>query len=341
MADVKKQVILMKGIGVSSGITIGKAYLMDRGAIEPAQFCYLDIRETDNEIERFKNALKASREQLLRIKKKMEQDGKGKEHIRIIDAHLMILKDNMLINDTINVIKEERVNAEWALKTVLKDLMEYFDKIDDAYIKERSMDIEHIVNRVLINLMGRKHESIADIKSPAIVIAHDLAPTDTAQMTKGMVLGFLTDVGGRTSHTAIMARSLEIPAVVGLETITRKAEAGDTIIVDGTTGTVIINPSESVIEVYKRRRERYENYGKALFHYKDLPCETTDGRRVKLMGNMEIVEEIDSLIEHGAEGIGLYRTEFLYLNRKDLPNEEEHVQEYKQTVKKMAPNPVI
>src|SRR5574337_660061 len=297
MADVKKQVILMKGIGVSSGITIGKAYLMDRGAIEPAQFCYLDIRETDNEIERFKNALKASREQLLRIKKKMEQDGKGKEHIRIIDAHLMILKDNMLINDTINVIKEERVNAEWALKTVLKDLMEYFDKIDDAYIKERSMDIEHIVNRVLINLMGRKHESIADIKSPAIVIAHDLAPTDTAQMTKGMVLGFLT-------------------AVVGLETVTRKAEAGDTIIVDGTTGTVIINPSESVIEVYKRRKERYENYGKALFHYKDLPCETTDGKRVTLMGNMEIVEEIDSLIEHAAEGIGLYRTEFLYLNRK-------------------------
>ncbi|MBI5492121.1 MAG: phosphoenolpyruvate--protein phosphotransferase [Deltaproteobacteria bacterium] len=341
MADVKKQVILMKGIGVSSGITIGKAYLMDRGAIEPAQFCYLDVRETDNEIERFKNALKASREQLLRIKKKMEQDGKGKEHIRIIDAHLMILKDNMLINDTINVIKKERVNAEWALKTVLKDLMEYFDKIDDAYIKERSMDIEHIVNRVLINLMGRKHESISDIKSPAIVIAHDLAPTDTAQMTKGMVLGFLTDVGGRTSHTAIMARSLEIPAVVGLETITRKAEMGDTIIVDGTTGTVIINPSESVIEVYKRRRERYENYGRALFHYKDLPCETTDGKRIKLMGNMEIVEEIDSLIEHGAEGIGLYRTEFLYLNRKDLPNEEEHVKAYRQIVKKMAPNPVI
>ncbi len=341
MADVKKQVILMKGIGVSSGITIGKAYLMDRGAIEPAQFCYLDVRETDNEIERFKNALKASREQLLRIKKKMEQDGKGKEHIRIIDAHLMILKDTMLINDTVNVIKKERVNAEWALKTVLKDLMEYFDKIDDAYIKERSMDIEHIVNRVLINLMGRKHESIADIKTPAIVIAHDLAPTDTAQMTKGMVLGFLTDVGGRTSHTAIMARSLEIPAVVGLETITRKAEMGDTIIVDGTTGTVIISPSESVIEVYKRRRERYENYGRALFHYKDLPCETTDGKRIKLMGNMEIVEEIDSLIEHGAEGIGLYRTEFLYLNRKDLPNEEEHVKAYRQIVKKMAPNPVI
>lgn len=341
MGDSKKQVILMKGIGVSSGIVIGRAYLMERGAIEPAQFCYLDSSETDREIERFKNALKVSREQLLRIKKKMEEDRRGKEHIRIIDAHLMILKDNMLINDTVKVIKGERVNAEWALKTVLKDLMEYFSRMDDEYLKERATDIEHIVNRVLINLMGRKHESVAEIKTPSIVIAHDLAPTDTAQMTKGMVLGFLTDVGGRTSHTAIMARSLEIPAVVGLETITRKAETGDTIIVDGTTGTVIINPSESVIEVYKRRKERYENYGKALFHYRDLPCETTDGRRVRLMGNMEIVEEMDSLMEHGAEGIGLYRTEFLYLNRKDLPTEEEHVKAYKQVVKRMAPNPVI
>ncbi|MBI5468866.1 MAG: phosphoenolpyruvate--protein phosphotransferase [Deltaproteobacteria bacterium] len=341
MTDVKKQVVLMKGIGVSSGIVIGQAYLVERGAVEPSQYCYLDSREADSEIERFKNALKESRDQLTRIKKKMEEDRRGKEHIRIIDAHLMILKDNMLINDTVKVIKEEKVNAEWALKTVLKDLMEYFNRMDDEYLKERSTDIEHIVNRVLINLMGRKHESMADIKTPAIIIAHDLAPSDTAQMVKGMVLSFLTDAGGRTSHTAIMARSLEIPAVVGLESVTRKAENGDTIIVDGTTGTVIINPSDSVVDVYRRRKERYENYGKALFHYKDLPCETKDGRRIRLVGNMEIVEEIDALVEHGAEGIGLYRTEFLYLNRKDLPTEDEHVRAYKQVIKRMAPHPVV
>ena len=341
MTDSRKQVVLMKGIGVSSGIVIGHAYILERGMVEPSQFCYLDPSETAGEIERFRGALKASREQLMRIKRKMEQDGKGKEHIRIIDAHLMILKDNMLINDTIKAISGQRVNAEWALKTVLNDIMEYFEKMDDPYLRERAMDIEHIVNRLLLNLMGRKHESIADIKDPVVVVAHDLAPTDTAQMVKGTVLGFLTDVGGKTSHTAIMARSLEIPAVVGLESITRKAEPGDTVIVDGTTGTVIINPSESVIEVYKRRRERYENYGKALFHYKDLPSETTDGRRVRLVGNMEIVEEIDALVEHGAEGIGLYRTEFLYLNRKDLPTEEEHVRAYRQVARKMAPNPVV
>ncbi len=341
MTEARKQVVLMKGIGVSSGIAIGEAYIVERGAVEPAQYCYLDAREAEGEIERFKNALKESRDQLTRIKKKMEEDKRGKEHIRIIDAHLMILRDNMLINDTVKVIKDEKVNAEWALKTVLKDLMEYFNKMDDEYLRERSTDIEHIVNRVLTNLMGRKHESVADIKTPSIIIARDLAPSDTAQMVKGMVLSFLTDVGGRTSHTAIMARSLEIPAVVGLESITRKVENGDTIIVDGTTGTVIVNPSESVVEVYRRRKERYENYGKALFHYRDLPCETKDGRRIRLVGNMEIIEEIDSLTEHGAEGIGLYRTEFLYLNRKDLPTEDEHVRAYKQVIKRMAPHPVV
>lgn len=341
MTDAKKQVILMKGIGVSSGIVIGRVYILERGMVEPTHFCYIDPSETEREIERFSHALSASREQLVRIKHKMEQDGKGKDHIRIIDAHLLILKDNMLINDTIKAIRVQRVNAEWALKTVLHDIMEYFEKMDDPYFRERALDIEHIVNRLLLNLMGRKHESIAEIKDPVVVIAHDLAPTDTAQMVKGTVLGFLTDAGGKTSHTAIMARSLEIPAVVGLESITRQAEPGDMVIVDGTTGTVIINPSDSVVEVYKKRRERYENYGKALFHYKDLPSETTDGRRVRLVGNMEIVEEIDALIEHGADGIGLYRTEFLYLNRKDLPTEEEHVNAYRQVARKMAPNPVV
>ncbi len=331
----------MKGIGVSSGIVIGKAYLLERRAVEPAHYCYIDKADAEKEIERFKNALKESREQLTRIKKKMEEDKRGKEHIRIIDAHLMILKDHMLINDTIKIIREEKINSEWALKNVLKALMEYFNKIDDEYLRERSTDVEHIFNRVLLNLMGRKHETISEIKEPSIVVAHDLAPTDTAQMVKGMVLGFLTDVGGITSHTAIMSRSLEIPAIMGLETITRKVETNDTLIVDGTTGTVIINPSESVIDVYKKRIERYKDYGRALLHYRDLPSETTDGRRVRLMGNMEMIEEIDSLRDHGAEGIGLYRTEFLYLNRKDLPTEEEHLKAYKQVVKRMSPNPVI
>jgi phosphotransferase system enzyme I (PtsI) len=337
----KKDVILMRGIGVSSGIVIGKANLIDRAGVETAKYYHLDSAGADAEVDRFKSALKESRNQLGRIKKKLSKEGKVKEHVRIIDAHLMILKDKMLIDDTIKMIKEKRVNAEWALKSVLKGIIDSFDRMDDEYLKERSADIEHIVNSVLVNLTGRKHPVISEIVEPSIVVAHDFSPTDTAQMDKGKVLAFLTDIGGRTSHTSIIARSLEIPAVVGLEDVTRKVEMGDTLIVDGMTGAVIINPSNSVVNVYKKRKLRYESYGKALYHYKNLPSETTDGHRVRLMGNMELTEEISSLVDHGAEGIGLYRSEFLYLNRNDFPTEEEHMAAYKQVARRMAPNPVF
>ncbi|MEE9613372.1 MAG: phosphoenolpyruvate--protein phosphotransferase [Thermodesulfobacteriota bacterium] len=341
MTDDSKEVSLLRGIGVSSGIVIGKAYRIDKGMAESTYYCHLDPSDTDAEIKRFRDALKQSREQLQRIKRKLAVEGKVREHIRIIDAHLMILKDRMLIKDTIDVIKGQRANAEWALRTVLKEIKDTFDKMDDEYLRERGSDIEHIVDRVLVNLSGRKEATMSDIKEPVVVVAHDLSPTDTAQMAGSKVLAFLTDIGGRTSHTSIVARSLEIPAVVGLENVTRKVETGDTVVVDGMTGAVIINPSKSVIKVYERRRERYESYGRALLHYKDLPAETTDGHRISLTGNMEMTEEVSSLVDHGAEGIGLYRSEFLYLNRRDLPGEEEHLRAYKRVLKKVAPNPVV
>ena len=338
--DTKKEVILMRGIGVSSGIVIGKAYVVDRRT-DAVQFCHLDPSQAHSEVKRFTGAVSESKKQLRRITRMLTKEGRGKEHIGIIDAHLMILKDQMLINDTIRLIKQERMNAEWALKTVLKGIRELFDKMDDRYFKERSSDIEHIVDRIIMNLSGEEHASIADIEEPSVVVAHDLSPADTAQMVKGKVVAFLTDIGGKTSHTAIMARSLEIPAVVGLENVTRNAEAGDTIIVDGMTGAVIINPSESVLHVYERRRSKYASYDKELHHYRNLPAETLDGRRIRLMGNMEIAEEITSLLDHGAEGIGLYRSEFLYLNRKDLPTEEEHMASYVHVAKQMSPRPVV
>ena len=330
----------MRGIGVSSGIVIGKAYVVDRRT-DAVQFCHLDPSQAHSEVKRFTGAVSESKKQLRRITRMLTKEGRGKEHIGIIDAHLMILKDQMLINDTIRLIKQERMNAEWALKTVLKGIRELFDKMDDRYFKERSSDIEHIVDRIIMNLSGEEHASIADIEEPSVVVAHDLSPADTAQMVKGKVVAFLTDIGGKTSHTAIMARSLEIPAVVGLENVTRNVEAGDTIIVDGMTGAVIINPSESVLHVYERRRSKYASYDKELHHYRNLPAETLDGRRIRLMGNMEIAEEITSLLDHGAEGIGLYRSEFLYMNRKDLPTEEEHMASYVHVAKQMSPRPVV
>src|SRR3990170_340831 len=333
----EKEVILMRGSGVSSGIVIGKVFLMDRRRAEAASLRSLDEESIDFEVARFKKAVEQSRDQLLNIRKKLSGEEKGKEHLGIIDAYLLMLKDQMLINDTIKLVRKERVNAEWALKSVLKDIRVFFDKMDDRYFRERSSDIEHIVDRIIVNLSGEKDAVIADIKEPSVVVAHDLSPTDTAQMVKGNVLAFLTDIGGKTSHTAIMARSLEIPAVVGIENITRRVRSGDTVIVDGMTGAVIINPSESVINVYEKRRKRYEKYKKTLHHYRALPAETSDGRRINLFGNMEIAEEISSLASHGAEGIGLYRSEFLYMNRTSLPTEEEHYAAYKHVVKKMSP----
>ncbi|MBI3398205.1 MAG: phosphoenolpyruvate--protein phosphotransferase [Deltaproteobacteria bacterium] len=341
MTEPKRTDIALKGIGVSPGINIGRAYLVDGGVLETPAYCYLDSSYVPLEVKRFQNAVKDSKEQLLKIKDKLFKDGKGKEHIRIIDAHLMMLEDRMLIEDTIKTIKKEKVNAEWAIKLVMREIREFFDTIDDEYMRERGSDIDHICDRVLKNLMGKRHESISEIKEEVIIIAHDLSPTDTAQMIKGKVLGFLTDIGGRTSHTAIVARSLEIPAVVGLESITQKVNAGDTMIIDGTSGLVVINPSKKVIKDYQKKRGQYADYEKLLHHYRKLPAEMRDGRRIRLMGNIEMVEEIPSIIDHGAEGIGLYRTEFLYLNRKDLPTEDEHFEVYKNVVEKVTPHPTI
>ncbi len=340
MAERKKHVGFIKGIGVSPGIVISRAYVIKKGVESDIQYCHLDSSDSLHEIERFQDALEKSREQLLRARHKMEAEGHEKEHVSIIDAHLMILKDNMLIKDTIKTIKDERINAEWALKRVLAKLMNYFNTIDDEYLRARSYDLEQIVNRILFNLIGRHEDSVTAMKEPSIIVAHDLSPADTAQMSKDLVMGFVTDLGGKTSHTAIMARALEIPAIVGLETATLKVETGDTVIIDGTKGTLVINPPESVIELYRKQQERYADYDRTLLLYRDLPCETKDGHVVALRGNMELIEDIESLKEHGAEGIGLYRTEFLYLNRGELPTEEEHYEAYSEVARKVYPNPV-
>ena len=341
MVEPGRTDVVLKGIGVSPGISIGRAFLVEGGRLETPAYCYLDLAYIPLEVKRFKKAVQESKDQLLKIRNKLLNDVKGKEHIRIIDAHLLMLEDKMLIDDTIKTIKNEKVNVEWAIRMVMKEIRDFFESIDDEYIRERGSDIDHICDRVLKNLMGKKHETIAEIKEEVIVIAHDLAPTDTVQMVKGKVLGFLTDIGGKTSHTAIVARSLEIPAVVGLENITQKVNAGDTLIIDGTSGMVVINPSKKVIRDYEKKKGQYSDYEKLLHHYKKLPAEMLDGRRVRLMGNIEMVEEIPSLIDHGAEGIGLYRTEFLYLNRKDLPTEDEHFKVYKDVVERVSPHPTI
>ena len=334
-----KKTQFIKGIGVTPQIITGKAYLVDRGKIEaPARV--LPENQVPWEIERFQEAVEESKKQLRAAKEKLlHEDAVGPAYI--LDAHLLLLEDKHLIDTTVETIKQSWINSEWALKINLDRLRKIFNSIDDDYLRSRKTDLDYIEQRILRNLTGRGTESLAQIKEEVIVVAHDLSPADTAQMAKDKITAFVTDMGGKTSHTAIMARSLEIPAVVGSETGTHYINTGDTLIVDGITGVVVVNPSPEIIQEYMDRNRTRQKIERDLFQYRDLPAETLDGYRISLLANIELVEEIPSVRDHGAEGIGLYRTEYLYLNRKELPTEEEHFQSYKTVVEGTAPHPAV
>ncbi len=329
----------IKGIGVSPGIVIGKAYLLDRRKIEaPARV--LPEFQVPQEVSRFLDAVEESKKQLRTAKDKLlHEDAAGPSYI--LDTHLLLLEDKKLIENTVQTIKQSWINSEWALKINLDRVCKVFDSIDDDYLKSRKTDVDHVGERILRNLMGKETESIAQIKEEVIIVAHDLSPADTAHMVKDKVTAFVTDMGGKTSHTAIMARSLEITAVVGSETATHSVNTGDTLIVDGITGVVVVNPSPEIMQEYQDRQRVRQKMERELFQYRDLPAETLDGYRVKVLANIELVDEIPSVLQHGAEGIGLYRTEYLYLNRKDLPSEEEHFQAYKKVVEGIYPHPAV
>jgi phosphotransferase system enzyme I (PtsI) len=243
----------------------------------------------------------------------------------------------MLRDETITMIQEQHVNTEWALKTTLEKISEAFDAIEDEYLKERKEDIKHVVERILRNLIGRDLRTVEDLEEDMVVVAHDLSPADTIQLNLQRVIGIVTDIGGKTSHTAIVSRSLDIPAVVGLEEVTASVADGETIIIDGTGGVVIVDPAESTIKAYQHKQQHYRYLERELLKYSSLNAETQDGHHLTLQANIELIGEIPAVIQYGAEGIGLYRTEYLYLNRTTLPDEEEHFQVYKKLVEEMEP----
>ena len=339
MTREPKKTQVIKGIGVTAQIIMGKAYLVDRGKIEaPARV--LPENQVRREAERFRDAVEESKKQLRWAKEKLlQEDAVGPTYI--LDAHLLLLEDKNVINSTLETIEQSWINSEWALKINLDRLRKIFNSIDDDYLKSRKTDLDYIEQRILRNLTGRGTESLSQIKEKVIVVAHDLSPADTAQMAKDKVTAFVTDMGGKTSHTAIMARSLEIPAVVGSETATHSINTGDTVIVDGITGVVVVNPSPEIIQEYMDRNRTRQRIERELFLFRDLPAETLDGFRVNILANIELVEEIPAVLDHGAEGIGLYRTEYLYLNRKELPTEEDHFQAYKTVVEAISPHPAV
>lgn len=323
------------GIGASPGIITGRAFLLERFKVRLPQK-RINSSQVDEEVERFHRALEESRNQLREIKEKI-LDPEVRQHTFILDVHLMILDDEMLIQNTEEHVRKRKVNAEWALDLTLEKLDSAFKAIEDEYLRERRSDLHYVSSRVFRNLMGRKHDDITKIKGKVIVVAHDLSPADTLQMNLNHIAGFITDIGGKVSHTAILARSLGIPAVVGLEVATSLINGGDPLLIDGESGEVVINPTDEISESFMKRRRRVKLQEREVMKYASLPAETRDGVRIHLQANIEMVEEIPSAKSHGAEGIGLYRTEILYLNRKDLPKEEEHYQTYRKLVENISP----
>ncbi|MBK7975821.1 MAG: phosphoenolpyruvate--protein phosphotransferase [Deltaproteobacteria bacterium] len=334
-----REPIVLHGIGVAPGIVIGKAFLLDRG---PAAVARRKLRkpEVDAEVRRFRKALKEAKQDLMSLRAGIP-DKDLRDHLFILDTYVMILDDRMIAEETAELIRAEKINAEAALTQQLDKLKKIFDGIQDPYLRERRRDLDHVGGRVLMRLTGQTRERLAEVPEKVVVVAHDLSPADTAQMTPDRVAGFLTDVGGPTSHTAIMARALEITAVVGLENVTRRVESGCPLIVDGRVGKVILYPSRDDYAHYLRLVDRLHRFEQDLAKDLHLPAVTLDGERVQLAANIEMNREIPAVIEAGGEGIGLYRTEFLYMNRNDLPGEEEQFAVYREVAERTAPHPAV
>ena len=329
--------IKLKGINASPGICIGRAYLVDREGVDIVEKYRIDRKNQSKEIKRFKAAVKKAADELRRV---IQNSPEELRRAQILETHVALLTDKMLYGKTIGMIEKEGVNAEWALKQVVASLKSAFLSMADPYLKERAADIVHVSDSIMRNLMGAESENIAAIDKRVILVAHDLSPADTSQINLKKIMGFITDLGGKASHTGIVAQALEIPAVVGLEHATSRIKSEDLIIVDGNTGTVIVNPSETSLVEYEVRKIQYEEYRAVITRESHLRAETTDGVQVKVMGNIELPDEVVAVKKYGGDGIGLYRTEFQYLNRPIFPGEEELFGKYKEVVGIMAPRPV-
>lgn len=331
--------ITLKGIAAAPGISIAKAYRIGKEEfVIPKE----PIRPEDIplQIQLFEEALIATRKEIIELQKRIAQD-MGQEEAQIFDAHLLLLEDRMLIEEIIFRLKKEQINVAYIFSEVLKKYIDVFSRIEDEYLRERTADLNDVGKRILRNLLGKEHKGLKDLKEAVVVVAHDLSPSDTAAMQKEVVVAFITDIGGKTSHTAIMAKSLEIPAVVGMVEATAKIQSGDTLIVDGGMGIVIVNPDEDTLRIYQEEGEKLKGVAERFLVVKDLPAVTLDGRSIDIAANIELPSEIPSVKAHGAKGIGLYRTEFFYMNRKDAPTEEEHFQAYQYVAQAMNPDPVI
>ncbi|WP_212391033.1 phosphoenolpyruvate--protein phosphotransferase [Sporosarcina beigongshangi] len=328
---------LLKGIAASSGIAIAKAYCL----VEPdLSFSKKTIEDSATEVARFQSALATSKNELEAIRDIAEKE-LGADDAAIFNAHVLVLTDPELIGPIEEKITTEQVNAEFALKETSDMFISMFEQMDNAYMQERAADIRDVTKRLLSHLLGVKIVNPSMISEEVVVIAEDLTPSDTAQLNRQFVKGFTTDIGGRTSHSAIMARSLEIPAVVGTQESTKLIQDGDLIIVDGLNGEIHINPSAEVVADYERKQQQFEQQKVEWAKLVNEKTITADGHQVELAANIGTPEDLVGVVNNGGEGVGLYRTEFLYMGKDQLPTEEEQFEAYKKVLQGMEGKPVV
>lgn len=327
--------IILRGIGVSSGICIGKAYLVDKEGVDIIKRYAVHETKLENEKNRFKIAIKKAKDHLDTI-----IGNSSEEHTNILETHVVLLKDKLLYDKTIEIIDKENINAEWALKKVVSKLQAMFKSMSEPYFRERAADIVHVSDYIMQNLVGAEHSNIRDIDKRVILVANDLSPAETSQIQLEWIMGFVTNLGGITSHTGIIARTLELPSIMGLDDATEIISNDDLILVDGSTGELVIHPTEKTLVKFVKRRIEYEARRATIMRGCNLSAETLDGLAIRVMGNIELPEEVVSVKDHGGDGIGLYRTEFQYLSRSGFPGEHELFDKYKDVVEVMAPKPV-
>ena len=335
--NVRSDIRTYKGVGVSPGIAIGRALIVEK-RIASIFRVPIKTAEVEAEVQRFREALDRTKEGLDQLKDKVSRSI-GEEYASIFEAHGMILTDPSFADKVIQKIENEEVNAEWAISEVQEELEARFESFENEYLRDRGEDVKDVVDSLLKNLQGIAHHDLSEIDHDVIVLADDLTPSDAVQFNRKPIVGFATETGGRTSHTSIIAKSIFIPAVIGVPRLTEVIDNEELVIVDGYEGTIVVNPTPALIKEYRSKVTRHEEYEKNLLRNRKLHATTKDGRRIALLANIELVQEIDDAIRFGAEGVGLYRSEFLYISKSPaLPDEEEHFELYKRLAETMAPN---
>ncbi len=328
-----------QGIGASPGVAVGRAFVIDRKRVRTPKLRLTD-EEATQELARFQTALELSDTQLVDIKDRLAS-GDGHDHALILEAHRLMLHDPMFVEEVKKLISRDHINSEWAVRRVARKIKHMFDNIPDEYFRERRADVDFVADRVVRNLMGQAVDVEVEVPVDSVVVAHELSPADAAVLVKtGRVRGFVTDLGGQTSHTAIVARARETPAVVGAGRASEQISPGDLVALDGTRGLVLINPTEEQLALFRETMRQHQAFEEIALKTRDMPAVSLDGFRLQLNGNIEFAEEIPSLLAHGAEGIGLFRTEFLFLDRPVAPTEEEQYRYYRQVLEMVGDRPV-